>query len=430
MPRRPGTVVTRALLATVLALGWLLAAALPAVAVQDWGVSSPGAGARITRPVELVGYATAQPAEHVDRVQVRFTVPGGAQYGATRDLSHASGPRDGGRSTWATGLDPLRSWVVDGGAMANGRYRVETRVFYAVATVPAEPTGWRGHDVVLVVPPPKPTATAEEVGPNTAEIRWTTADVPDFVRYAVQRAPGGEGSWTTVAEIPNGRVGRTVDTTPKPGEWRYRVQSVRSDGLGGEVSTTSDPVTVTTEAEPPTTVPTAPPTAPSPEPSSPEPSPSEPAPVDTGEAGDVIPGGDEGDDDSDAPSEGPTGGGTGGDLNGGDRSGGGAAPPRAGSARPPQIGTGGAVSPAPPPPRPNVAGPGENVFEETLDYGELPEHVVTETERELVDAGGFSDGGMLSVLDHEFETRKVLTGLAGMLVLFVSAGHLLRFRDS
>lgn len=428
--------------ATVLAAaGWLLVAAAGAGAVEpgDYRVTDPPAGGQITGPIVFVATVDSGPLEQVEVVEMRL-LRNGSRVGPVRAMDYAGGERNAGTSRWERGLNPLSSWTADGEAMPNGPYQVEIRVI-SQAPGQRETTNWAGHTVNVRVAPPATTVSARVVSreARTVEVSWEPVPLPDFRRYVVQRAPE-QGGFTTVAELTSSNADSTVDVVPDHGTWRYRVQVVRASGNGGELSSTS--------AEQQIEVP-------------------EPAPPNPTNPGDTLPGEDDPDDGSgDDAGDDPDGG-------SGDDSGDGVPAPGDGdqdvpgtdepgddgqagdeqadedddaaagrqefgvrrgrgtspsirSREVPAISTpdGGGESSAPPP----EVDPGQQMFEEVLPYDQQPQdRQVTEVERELVDHGGTREGGTLAIYDRELMTEEVLQPVAAGLLLFVLAGHVLRF---
>lgn len=148
------------------------------------------------------------------------------------------------------------------------------------------------HDLDLVVTvriPPKPVSDvdaeaagdpdaetgATEDDPETVTVTWEPLDEGDIVEgqgYRVQRAgPGGDAGFATVSEVISEEdAGSYTDTVTEPGDYRYRVQSLRTgpDGPDGAPVPSANADTPTAEVEvagpptPPTTTPgvTTPPT--------------------------------------------------------------------------------------------------------------------------------------------------------------------------
>lgn len=110
-------------------------------------------------------------------------------------------------------------------------------------------------------PDPATGATADD--PASVLVTWDKlvdpdTQYPDFIGYRVQRAgPAAEAKFDTVSEvIGQGGAGEFTDTIEAPGEYRYRVQSLRTgpDGPGTPVPSTDSatPVVPVSVAGPPT----------------------------------------------------------------------------------------------------------------------------------------------------------------------------------
>lgn len=140
------------------------------------------------------------------------------------------------------------------------------RVAVPPAPVPSiEATVAGGEDA----PDPETGATPDD--PATVLVSWEQladpdGEYPDFVGYRVQRAGPAEGSkFETVSDPVIDHDGEKVtreftDTIEAPGDYRYRVQSLRPgvDGPGKPVPSGDNTASVTVEiAGPPTTTTTA-----------------------------------------------------------------------------------------------------------------------------------------------------------------------------
>lgn len=136
------------------------------------------------------------------------------------------------------------------------------RVAVPPAPVPTMEATVEGGDKA---PDPKTGATPDD--PATVTVNWEQladpdGDYPDFLGYRVQRAGPAEGSTFETVSDPiidhdGEKVTRTfTDTIEAPGEYRYRVQSLRSgpDGDDSPVPSGSSTASVSVEiAGPPTT---------------------------------------------------------------------------------------------------------------------------------------------------------------------------------
>jgi hypothetical protein len=404
--------------ALVLAAAMLLAAGQPAHAVNAHGVESPQAGERVSGPVTITAFADTHQFERAESVQIRL-MRGGAPVGPPRGMSHASGERTDARSRWTTPLDPMASWATDGRPMPNGTYAFQIRV---TASNPAgeEVTRWNGHDVVLDVAPPPTTVSARVVDTSSrsVEVSWEQTRVPDFTRYTVQRRGDGE-DWADITTMSTATTTRFVDVTPQPGTWLYRVVVARVGGTGGERTSTSGEQSAQVDGP-------AAPEAPVPVPGEPPPDGTTPPDGSTPEEGG---GGDEGGAGGDGGD-----GASGEDGSGSDGSGGSGSRfgQRPGSIRAPSIGSNTVPQAPPSSPSPNTAPPhprtGTDVFEEELPYDvELEEREIVERQT-IVEPGERIEGGTLSIHNRELQLEEVLPPLAGGLLMFVVAGHVLRLR--
>jgi hypothetical protein len=217
--------------------GWLSTAVAPAAAVVDWGVRDPGLEALVDGPLDLRVFVEAAEGEQVQAVVVRF-LRDGWLFGEGRTLSYRAGPVSGGRSDWGSRLNPNVSWVLRGQAMPNGVYDVQTQA--KVLTSAGEQwTEWRGHAIALQVPPPATVSTVRNVEGGRVEVSWQRIQLPDFIRYEVERSADG-ATWSVITSMTSPDATRTVDVPP-PGTWRYRTRVVRSDGQGGQLATASAP---------------------------------------------------------------------------------------------------------------------------------------------------------------------------------------------
>jgi hypothetical protein len=399
--------LSRVFLAAALALSWLLAAGGPAHAVESCRIESPSAGARVQGATTITVGVRANRFQQVDSVQV-WLLRGGQQVGPIRGTGHAGGSRSGGESRWTTPLDPMASWAAGGGPMANGPYTVQARVTWTAPMAGQQTTTCPGHDVIVDAAPPATSVSAQVIDADarSVEVSWTPVDLPDFRRYVVQRA-GADGGWADVATLGTASTTRFVDAAPEPGVWRYRVAVVRAGGDGGDRRTESAERSVEIDEPAPS------------DPDTPTAEPRDPSEESTPGA---TPSPDDGEGDGDGSGEGDGSAGA---------SGGSAAPPTrpAGRASVPRVRS---SSPAPPvaqaPPPPSVSSPGSDVFEETLTYPDPEPVEVVEETAPPVRRGEALEGGSLAIYDRELALEELLPPLAGGLLLFVVAGHVLRLR--
>jgi hypothetical protein len=397
--RRPAvrTAVAPAL-ALLLALGWVVAAAVAAeAAVVRYGFESPSDGAQVEQTTTIGAYVDHGPPGEADRVEVRF-LRGGAVAGTAHALQRTDdGDTGGGRRTrFASSFDPMASAWHGGGVAANGRYILELRVRERYTDAQERWTPWTaGPQITVNAPPPATRATAHLADPEarTIEVGWETVGtkLPDFTRYVVQRAAGGN-EFSEVFVSLDASEGSFTDVVPEDGTYRYRVTVHRLGGDGGErASAPADSPAVDTQAG----------DGPQAEETS--------RPRDASEE----PGADGGDDrlrDRSSGSISPSSGSSG---------------SLPSSIRPRGTDT------------PEAAGPGvgpSSVFEGTLDYGEIPEDERTITERRLVAAGedayGPSSGGMLNIMERELAPEQILVPVAAGLVFTLAGLHVRRFLRS
>lgn len=223
----------------VACLGLVMAAA-PAAAVMNWGVTSPAAEALVDGPLNLAVFVEAAEGEQVKGVAIRF-LRDGWPFGEGGVLAHRAGSVSAGRSKWGSRMNPSASWVLDGQAMPNGVYDVQTRAKVLTSTG-EQWTEWRGHAILLQVPPPATRVAVRSTANGQVEVDWRQSQLPDFVRYDVERSADGT-SWAVVASTSSPDDTHILDAPP-PGEWQYRIRVVRWDGQGGQLATASAPVTI------------------------------------------------------------------------------------------------------------------------------------------------------------------------------------------
>lgn len=380
---RPAVRVLYGLLALALLCGWLLAAALPVGAAQEWGVESPGAGEVVADAIMVRAYVVTFQEQRIDAVRSRLR-RGDQPVGEVRNLSPRGSSQDAvlpgqTRSTYE-GASNLR-------ALPNGRYVIEVSVVNAIYP---EGSPWRGHEIVLDAPPIAKIETVRVADPaaRTVEVRWVRSTAPDHVRYVVQRAgPGGD--FADVHTATTSDAVTHVDTVPEHGEYRYRVRVVRMAADGSEREAVSEPRSVSVEPD----ASGRPETGEEPE-GSEDPS---PAPTD----GEATPGG----------------------------SGPGTSAPRL-TDSPPSGGTNPSTTSGRSQ-RPNVAPPPNpnTTFEERLDYGvELPEWEAEEGVETPEVADSSSEGGTLTVFGgEETSTDQAVVPVAAGLVLTLFGLHIVRF---
>lgn len=384
----PALRVLHALLALAISSAWLVAAAVPAAAAQDWGVQEPGPGRTIDGPFIIDAYVVSFAEQNIDAVRSRFR-RGEQPVGDVRTLAQRGDPQNAGlpgqtRSRWQA--------PVGVSGLPNGTYTLEVSV---VDSLYPSGSPWRGHEVVIDV---APTATLETVRvadaeARTVEVRWVRTSAPDHVRYVVQRATGA-GSFTDVHTAVTSDSVVHVDTVPEHGDYRYRVKVVRLGADGGEREAVSEARSVSVQPEAPT------------------------RPV-SGEEPEVTPG---------APSEVDT---------GGEGTGPGTSVPSLDPGTAPGVSAPSTTSARSQ--RPNVAPPPNpnSIFEERLDYGvplpqPQPQVEVAPPDDAVAGAGQVEDGGTLTVFGggSELTTEQALKPVAGGLVLTLFGLHIVRFLRS
>jgi hypothetical protein len=380
----------RAAAAVGLAGGWLIGLPAPAGAVSNWGVEQPAEGTRLSahESVPVVAYVEHSGAETVERLDARFA-RNGEWVGSIRRLdSRGATETSPGlfRSRFDGELDPLSSAWFGFEPMPNGAYTLHVRAHYRVRDFDQRPTPWsEGHRLVIDAPPPPTIADASLTDPanRNVAIAWRPVgeQVPDFTRYTIERA-AADGPYTILHETTHASASELTDMVPADGTYRYRITVHRRGAFTEERSSTpaeTRSVSVRPDAQ----------AAPPP------------------------------DLDGDAPRsavdspEGEAGRGGGSVVRRGVFS-----PPRtqSGPARPPRIGG--------EDPRTAPRAPGDDTFEEALDYGEWPE------EWEVSERGaarGPADSGMITIFRRELAMEDVLVPVAGGLVLILSAAHVARF---
>jgi hypothetical protein len=399
-PRLPAArAVVAPALVLLLALGWVVAAAVAAEAtVVRYGFESPSDGAQVEQTTTIGAYVDHGPPGEVDRVEVRF-LRGGAVAGGSHVLQRTDDVDTGGgrRTRFASSFDPMASAWHGGGVAANGRYILEMRVRERYTDAQERWTPWTaGPQITVNAAPPATRATARLADPETRsiEVGWETVGtkLPDFTRYVVQRAAGGNEFGEVYVSL-DASEGSFTDVVPDDGTYRYRVTVHRLGGDGGErASAPADSPAVDTQAG------------------------QDPAAEETSRPREDSeePGADGGGDDglrnrssgSISPSSGPSG-------------------SLPSSIRPRSTDT------------PEAAGPGvgpSSIFEGTLDYGEIPEGERTITDRRLVAAGedayGPSSGGMLNIMERELAPEQILVPVAAGLVFTLAGLHIRRFLRS
>ncbi len=435
-PARTGRFAANAAFVVGLALVVVAGSALPSQAAEEVRLTRPGSGARIDGPTQVQVEVDTRPLEEVQWVEARLR-RGGDIVGSAARLSHEGGERSGGTSTWVAQWDPASGWVNGGGSLANGSYRVEARAHSELGLGNGETTAWSGHSVTVSQPAAAPELQAElrDEGQAVA-LQWSEAASPDFVRYELERAEDG-GAFETLARISQRGDAAYRDEPPGAGTWHYRVTTVRRDGEGGEVSATSGTATVdiagddsgdgdggsgdgdSGDGDDPSSTPT---------------------PDESDDSGLTPSTGDGGDNSDQGGNGGETGGGDGdgGGSSGGQSTGGSSSersaepglregrepPPPSGQSSVPQLDGGEAEAEEP------VADePGDDSFATELPYDDPDRERGDEREAEIAEADTPQNRGAITVGDEEFALERALPPMAGGLLLFVTAGHILRLRQ-
>lgn len=429
-PARTWRFAVNAALVVGLVLVVVAGSALPSQAAEEVRLTRPGSGARIDGPTQVQVEVDTRPLEEVQWVEARLRRNGDIVGSAAR-LSHEGGERSGGTSTWTAQWDPASGWINGGGSLANGSYRIEARAHSELGLGEGETTAWTGHSVTVSQPATAPELQAElrDEG-QTVALQWSEAASPDFVRYELERAQDG-GAFETLARVSQRGDTTYRDEPPGAGTWHYRVTTVRDDGEGGEASATSGTATVDIAAD------------------------------DDGDDGD---GGDDGDDASSTPTPdesdgsgltpspdddgntsdqggngGGTGGGDGGASSDGQSTGGSSErsaepglrqgrdpPPSSGQGSVPQLDGGEAEAEAE---EPVADEPADDSFSTELPYDDPDREAGDEREAEIAEADTPQNRGVITVGDEEFALERALPPMAGGLLLFVTAGHILRLRQ-
>lgn len=432
-PARPWRFAVNAALVVGLALVVVAGAALPSQAAEDVRLTQPGSGARVDGPTQVRVEVDTRPLEEVQWVEARLRRNGDIVGSAAR-LAHQGGERSGGTSTWTASWDPASGWINGGGSLANGSYRLEARARSELGLGEGETTAWRGHSVTVSQPATAPELQAElSDGGRAVALQWSEAASPDFVRYELERAEDG-GAFDTVTRISQRGDTAHRDEPPGAGTWHYRVTTVRRDGGGGETSATSGTATVEIAGDDDGDDDESPSSADDSDDSGLTPS-DDGGDGNGGNGGNSSSGGDGGD----GGNGGQTGDGDGdGDGSDGQRTDGSSSgrsaepglregrdpPPSAGQSSVPQLD--GEEAEAEDPVADESADDG---FSAELPYDDPEPEGGDEREAEIAGADTPQDRGVITVGDQEFALERALPPMAGGLLLFVTAGHVLRLRQ-
>lgn len=259
LPASPLRAAASAAASAALALALVVAGAPPAHAVVEVRLAQPSAGARVIQATQVSVQVESGLLEEVEWVEARL-VRNGETVGQPSRLTYQDGDRSGGTSTWTTTWDPAGGWMGSGGQLANGAYRLQARA-RSTGLASGEATQWQGNGVTVSLPPASPglEAQASEDG-QAVTLRWSEARAPDFAFYRLERAPSG-GSFSAVTQITQRQDTAHVDEPGSPGTWRYRLTAARQDGAGGYNTATAGPVSVELAVPESTPTPTPTPTS-------------------------------------------------------------------------------------------------------------------------------------------------------------------------
>ena len=385
----------------LLVAGWVLLIAAPASArPTDYAITAPQAEAVLDKHVEITAYVDRTeppppeapgPVEQVDLV-TRLLDAEGKVIGKERTLTLVdtvdTGP-GAERLRFRGVLNPSAlGWTDQPVVAPNGQYTLQAQWWLRYGDDYSERAEeWKSVPLTFNVPPPATAAVAgvKDANAKQIEVAWRPIELPDLVGYRLEVSAGGT-DWAIAQDDIGPDISTAISTVDDYGTYRYRVVTRRLAADGTElesVSEPTDPVELTQQASE--------------------------QPVDDGV--------DDGD-------------GNDGDGDGGTGNGGGP-------------GTGPATSTPPPlapQPLPQVsatplpqAPPGANTqFDPLIDYG--VDVTGERTERVAIDvpeAPGLGDGGVLSVDSGEGgPSQRVLSAVAGGLVLLLAAGHVIRFLNA
>lgn len=196
-------------------------------------------------------------------------------------VDSGNGERSGGdspRLTYSFVVPDDHEWTCNGRYLATATAtttRAREQAIEATITVAIPPKPVSGLGAEAAGDPDTETGATED-DPETVTVTWEPLDEDDIVEgqgYRVQRAgPGGDAGFATVSEVISEEDDASyTDTVTEPGDYRYRVQSLRTgpDGPDGAPVPSANATTPTADVEvagppppPPTSTPgvTAPPT--------------------------------------------------------------------------------------------------------------------------------------------------------------------------
>jgi len=125
-PAGSARLFARATLVALLGLVVMVAAAPASQAIVELRLTQPGSDARVTQATRVRVEVDSRLLEEVEWVEARL-LDEGQPVGEPARLSHQGGDRKGGTSTWATPWDPSRGWMGAGAPLRNGAYRLQAR---------------------------------------------------------------------------------------------------------------------------------------------------------------------------------------------------------------------------------------------------------------------------------------------------------------
>ena len=419
--------IARVVLATALAVSWLIAAGLPAEAfVAGAYVERPQPASTLAKAKNLVVVVerSAQPADEkvfvdTDLYYAGNTAPpapeptepppADGEVSQQQQEEEPAGPepvrvnakpyrltplgkpqQDGAREILRFGevIDPYALAWADGVVAPNGRYILRYRTI-ARWNGDRNVQEWQPFEFRLSAPPPAqelPLIAVDDAAAKRMRVAWRHNAAPDVASYTIERQLN-DGEWKVAqsdVKPSNDGANAAVDTVPRYGTYRYRITALRpaGDGSGAMLATTSEPS-----------------------------APLELLPPDAAEPPSDDDGGSTGDDN----------GNTGGDD-------GGSPPPVTNSGSGGTSSNPGFGTTTTEPFNPSVAAPEgfDDTYRGPLDFGVEPQSV---TERVPVDIakGGTASDSTIEVLDRAIDQERVLPPVAGGLILVVSAAHVLRY---
>lgn len=137
-------------------------------------------------------------------------------------------------------LNPYNiGWFENGGAIANGNYRIDVAALPGKAAPDAKPaeSDWSPHPVTFDAPPPPPTNVRSGAEGFAVTVAWDPVAVPDLVGYRVERRDGDADRWRVVNKDVKPNRTRASHKVPDYGTYRFRVTAIRSSARQGETLT-------------------------------------------------------------------------------------------------------------------------------------------------------------------------------------------------